>query len=79
VAEAPNNKVQLGCGTLIVIAIIVAIFSGDRGTSRLRTEVGDLRQQVQRLETKIDQMSAKIDKLSESTAAERPVAEVTAK
>ena len=56
-----DNKVQLGCGTLIVIAIIVAMFSGGRGTSGLRSEIGQLNHKIDRLETKIDALSQKLD------------------
>ena len=47
-------KVQLGCGTLILIAIIVALFSGDRSDKKLRNEIRELKQTVERLEKKID-------------------------
>ena len=47
-------RVQLGCGTLIIIAIIVALFSGDRSERKLRNEIRQLRETVERLEKKID-------------------------
>jgi Sec-independent protein translocase protein TatA len=47
-------KVQLGCGTLILIAIIVILFSGDRSDRKLRNEIRQLRETVERLEKKID-------------------------
>lgn len=57
---AGNNKVQLGCGTLIVIGIIVMIFSGDRGSSQLRAEIQPLNQKIDRLESKIDSLSKQL-------------------
>lgn len=56
-----DNKVQLGCGTLIVIAIIVMIFSGDRGSSRLRADIQELNHKIDRLESKIDSLSKQLD------------------
>ena len=57
----PDAKVQLGCGTLIIIAIIVMIFSGDRDSSRIRREVEELNAKIDRLEAKIDDVSRKLD------------------
>ena len=52
------QKVQLGCGTLIVIALIVMLFSGDRSDRRMRKEMRELRETIERLEKKIDAMQA---------------------
>lgn len=41
-ADEPNNNVQLGCGTLIVIAIIVMIFSGRDETADVRRELDEV-------------------------------------
>jgi tetrahydromethanopterin S-methyltransferase subunit B len=60
-AERPETKAQLGCGTLIVIAIIVLIFSGGRDSSKLRREVRELSEKIDRLERKIDDLSAKLE------------------
>ena len=49
-------KVQLGCGTLIIIALIVMFLSGDSSDRKLRKEVRELRQTIERLEKKIDAM-----------------------
>jgi outer membrane murein-binding lipoprotein Lpp len=59
-AEQNNNSVQLGCGTLIVIAIIVAIFSGDRGNDKVKSELRELNQKVDRLELKIDALNKQL-------------------
>lgn len=59
-ARANANNVSLGCGTLILIAIIVAMFSGRGDTEELRAEVRELRTQVDRLEVKIDSLTARL-------------------
>ena len=56
--QSDKRTVQLGCGTLILIAIIVAIFSGDNSDRKLRKEVGELHEKIDRLERKIDALSA---------------------
>ena len=55
-----NVKASLGCGTLILIAIIVLLFSGRSDITELRTEIRDLRTQVERLEAKIDSLNARL-------------------
>ena len=60
--EKPTNtKVQLGCGTLIIIAIIVMTFSGGRDSSRLTREVRELNAKIDRLEKKIDDLSKRLE------------------
>jgi hypothetical protein len=56
-----NAKAQLGCGTLILIGIIVAAFSGRGEISELRDDVSALRDQVTRLETKIDSLNVRLE------------------
>ena len=56
--RSQNQKVQLGCGTLILIAIIVAIFSGGNQEKKLRNDIRELHEKVDRLERKIDAMTA---------------------
>ena len=56
-----GNGVQLGCGTLIVIALIVMIFSGGRDTDKLLKSVNELNAKVDRLEQKIDELSKRAD------------------
>lgn len=53
-----DQKVQLGCGTLIIIAIIVMIFSGGSNERKLRKEIRELHEKVDRLEQKIDALAA---------------------
>ncbi len=62
-AEHRSQKAQLGCGTLILIALIVALFSGQSEVSDLQEEIGNLQTQVERLEGKIDSLSAAVAEL----------------
>ena len=57
-----DTRVQLGCGTLIIIALIVMFFSGGRDSKELRKSVEELNAKVDRLERKIDELSQKADK-----------------
>jgi hypothetical protein len=54
----PGPTANLGCGTLVLIAIIVAMFSS-RGTE----SVARLEQEVRALEKKIDGLGTRIEKL----------------
>ena len=65
---ATDNKVQLGCGTLIVIAIIVMLFSGGNDSRKLRNEIDDLSRQIDRLEKKIDDLSQRLPREPSPTA-----------
>lgn len=48
-----QQKVSLGCGTLILIAIIVLIFSGGGKTNQLQREITDLRNEVRNLGSEV--------------------------
>jgi len=52
-----NQKASLGCGTLILIAIIVLIF-GNAGNEELSQDMQQLRQQVSGLNTSVQQLEA---------------------
>jgi outer membrane murein-binding lipoprotein Lpp len=56
-----GQEVNLGCGALIVIAIIVAVCSGAGKTDLgpVMTKLDQLDQKVQRLEKKLDEISKK--------------------
>lgn len=63
-----TQQVSLGCGTLILIALIVLIFSG-RGTGDLervvhglRSEVGELKKSVEAQTAEIKALQQKLDK-----------------
>jgi hypothetical protein len=65
-----DNKVSLGCGTLILIALIVLIF-GNHGGEDLVPQVRQLKDSVQRLESKIGNLEMKIDAQSRDIEALR--------
>jgi hypothetical protein len=52
-----DKTVQLGCGTLIIIAIIVMVFSGANDMKGLQRELEDMNRKVDRLEKKLDELS----------------------
>ena len=52
-----TNNVQLGCGTLILIAIIVMVFSGGDDAKKLRGQLDEVDRKIDRLEKKIDDLS----------------------
>jgi cell division protein FtsL len=63
-----SNKVSLGCGTLILIAIIVLIFSShgnDLGPDiqQLKTSIEQQRGRINELEMKIDRQTQTLDTL----------------
>jgi chaperonin cofactor prefoldin len=58
-----NNNVQLGCGTLILIAIIVMVFSGGNESKTLRGQLEGVDRKIDRLEKKIDDLSQKLSEL----------------
>lgn len=60
--QQTDNKVQLGCGTLIIIAIIVMLFSGDRDSKRLRDELVEVNEKLDRIEQKLDELSERLSK-----------------
>jgi outer membrane murein-binding lipoprotein Lpp len=52
-----NNTVSLGCGTLIIIALIVLFFSGGRDVDKLQKSIDELESKIDRLEMKLDELS----------------------
>lgn len=62
---AEDNKdqaVKLGCGTLILIALIVLLFS-NRGQDDLKREIGSLRSEVHELRKSVEEQSVLIKAL----------------
>ena len=67
--EYRTQQASLGCGTLILIALIVLIFSG-RGTGDLEREMHSLKNEVRGLRNSVDtqtheirQLRQRVDKL----------------
>ncbi len=61
-SDERSSKAELGCGTLILIALIVLIFSGGTKVSDLRHDVQELTKQVIVLQGKVDSLSRAIEK-----------------
>jgi hypothetical protein len=60
--ETQSVKAQLGCGTLILIALIIIVFSGDSKVKDLRNDVQELTKQVIVLQEKVDALSKTVHK-----------------
>ena len=58
-----SNKVGLGCGTLIVIALIVAAFSGGGEIRKIQRDVSNLRADVQSVEQSVKDLDGRIQEL----------------
>ena len=56
-SKTTDNTVSLGCGTLIIIALIVLFFSGGRDVDKLQKSIDQLESKIDRLEMKIDELS----------------------
>ena len=65
-----NDKVSLGCGTLILIVLIVMIF-GNMGSQNLEPQIHSLRKSIQELELKIGNLENKIDQQMQNIEALR--------
>ena len=67
--EARSQQASLGCGTLILIALIVLIFSGrgvddvEREVRGLRTDIDELTKSVEIQTGQIKLLEEKVDKL----------------
>ncbi len=57
-----NNPVTLGCGTLILIGLIVLIF-GNNGTQELDRKIDQLNKDVQELKTLNQQQNEELRQL----------------
>ena len=58
-----SQKASLGCGTLILIAIIVLIF-GNAGNKELSQDMQQLRQQVSGLDSSVQQLETALQEQS---------------
>lgn len=68
-ADQGRDKVQLGCGTLILIALIVLFFSGPHQTEDMGPMLRDLRDEIQVLEKKVDALTTAVNRLQAPDAA----------
>jgi hypothetical protein len=55
-----QHTVQLGCGTLIIIALIVIFFSRGRDTDALRSQIEETNRKIDVLVNKVDALSQKL-------------------
>ena len=60
-----NQQVSLGCGTLILIALIVLFFSNRNGDD-VKNEIRKLRTEIQRLDHRIRQQSEEVKALRDA-------------
>lgn len=60
-AQASDNKVNLGCGTLILIAIIVLILGVNGRDRELRNEVNQMKMAVTHLKNEIARLRQTIE------------------
>jgi hypothetical protein len=66
--EKRTHQVTLGCGTLILIALIVMFFSRpgigelQQEVQHLRTDIGELRRSVEAQTTQIKVLQEKVEK-----------------
>ena len=65
---SPNNRASLGCGTLILIALIVIIFgnSNRHDSGELKHQLNDLRAEIINLKTEIGNQSATLTQVKQS-------------
>lgn len=58
---AEDRKVSLGCGTLILIALIVLIF----GNANRSNDFADVERELQKLQSEISQLHRAVDQQTE--------------
>ena len=77
----PDNKVSLGCGTLILIALIVMIFgnanrSGDKKTAeqlrKLQSDVSSLKTDMQEQKKSLESIKTMIGEIQNARSSARP-------
>ena len=65
---SPNTRASLGCGTLILIALIVMIFgnSNRHDSGKLEHQLNDLQTEISKLKTEIGNQSATLTQVKQS-------------
>jgi len=69
--ETGNQSVQLGIGTLIIIALIVTMCSGRSEMEKIQQDTAELKQQLGVIDKKLDTLVPK-GSATMSTSAEEP-------
>ena len=72
--ETGNQSVQLGIGTLIIIALIVTMCSGRSEMERIQTDTAELKQQLGVIDKKLDTLVPKVSATT-STSVEEPASQ----
>jgi len=70
--ETHVQRVQLGCGTLILIALIVIFFSRGSNTDDVEREIRGLRSEMGELKKLIEGQSSEIRQLREKLSPPSP-------
>jgi hypothetical protein len=67
-AIVERGPVSLGCGTLILIALIVLFFSnrGSEDGGHLKNGIDQLQRQVRSLQSSVDDQSARLNRIEQS-------------
>lgn len=71
--ETGNQGVQLGFGTLIIIALIVSMCSGRSEMEKIQKDTAELKRQIGAIDKKLDTLVPKGSATS-STSVEEPAA-----
>jgi hypothetical protein len=71
--ETGNRSVQLGFGTLIIIALIVTMCSGRSEMEKIQHDTAELKQRLAVIDMKLNTLMPK-GRATTSTSAEEPVA-----
>ena len=69
--DVGSNKVQLGCGTLIIIALIVMFLSGGNQVDDLKKNVQESTKQVIVLQDKVDRLTKEVESLQRAELESR--------
>jgi len=72
--ETGNQSVQLGIGTLIIIALIVTMCSGRSEMEKMQKDTAELKQQLGVIDKKLDTLVPKVSATT-STSVEEPAAQ----
>jgi hypothetical protein len=72
-SETGNQSVQLGIGTLIIIALIVTMCSGRNEMEKIQQDTAELKQQLGVIDQKLDTLVPK-GSATTTTSVEEPAA-----
>lgn len=64
--DTGNQTASLGCGTLILIALIVSMF-GNSDSDKIKRDIGELSRDVQALTQDVSELSRDVQALTQET------------